>query len=79
MSTAPVAFVFVVVTFALTVTLVVALVVGLARRGKTLEALASLVIPPLGVVFGYRAGLRKRSIAAAAAFGAYCIARVTLG
>jgi len=79
MSTAPVAFAFVVGTFALTVTLIVALVVGLARRGKKREALASLLIPPLGVVLGYRAGLRKRSIAAAAAFAAYSIARVTLG
>ena len=79
MSTAPVAFAFVVGTFALAVTLVVALVVGLARRGKKLEALASRRSPPLGLVLGYRAGLRKRSIAAAVAFAAYCIARLTLG
>jgi hypothetical protein len=75
----PLAFACVVGTFALAVTLVVALAFGLARRGKKLEALASLLIPPLGMVLGYRAGLRKRSIAAAAAFAAYFIARVTLG
>lgn len=75
----PLAFACVVGTFALAVTLVVALAFGLARRGKKLEALVSLLVPPLGVVLGYRAGLRLRSVAAAAALGAYCIARVTLG
>ena len=79
MSTAPLAFACVVGTFALTVTLVVAVVFGLARRGKKLEALVGLLLPPLGVAFGFRAGLRKRSIAAVAAFAAYCIARVALG
>lgn len=77
--TPPLAFGIVVVTFAATCTLAVALAVGLARTGRKLEGLVALVVLPVGVVLGFRAGLRKRAVAAALALVAYAVARVVLG
>ncbi len=75
----PVALGIVVVTFAATCTLAVALAVGLARKGRKLQGLLALVVLPVGVVLGFRAGLRVRSIAAGIALVAYLTARALFG
>ncbi len=71
----PLAFGIVVVTFAATCTLAVALAVGLARSGRRLEGVLALAVLPIGVVLGFRAGLKRRAIAAAIALVAYLGAR----
>lgn len=75
----PFAFGIVVVTFAATCTLAFALAVGLARTGRRLQGVLALVVLPVGVVLGFRAGLRRRAIAAAIALAAYLAARGVFG
>jgi uncharacterized membrane protein len=75
----PFAFGIVAVTFAATCTLAVALAVGLARTGRKLQGVLALVVLPIGVVLAFRAGLRRRAIAAALALAAYVAVRALFG
>lgn len=66
-------------TFAITVTLWIVLAVGLVRSGQRASAVVTLVVPPVGVILAYRAGLRRRAVALAVALGVYLIVRAWLG
>ncbi len=57
----------------------VALLVGLARQKPRWHAVVALVVPPLAPYWGYRAGMRLRVYAWAAALLAYAIGVVVAG
>jgi hypothetical protein len=48
-----------------------ALVAGLAREGTWQRAVLALLVPPLAPWWGYRAGMRLRALAWAAALALY--------
>jgi hypothetical protein len=55
----------------------VALVTGLARRHPAWHAIVALAVPPLAPWWGWRAGMRRRTIAWAAALAMYAISVAT--
>lgn len=68
------AFAILVIASAAHVTVHVALLFGLFRRGPALRALAALLLPPLAPFWGYEVGLKKRSAAWLVSLVVYVVA-----
>jgi len=65
-----------VLSFALVVTTHVTLVVGLATRAPRWRAFVGLIVAPLAPYWGWKEGLRRRSVLWVAACAVYAVLRV---